>query len=118
VSDAPPARRSPSRYGPWIPGIVLIALGVIFLVQNYLGQQLRNWWALFFVIPAFFALERGYASMRAGRNAEAVGQLIGGIVLVALTAIFLFDLPFGQLWPIFLILAGVGLLFSRRSWNL
>ena len=28
-------------------GIALIALGLLFLVQNYLGYELRNWSALF-----------------------------------------------------------------------
>jgi len=83
-----------SRYGTWIPGIVLIGIGLIFLAQNYLGQEIHNWWALFILIPVFFTLERGYASLRAGRNAEALGQL----------------------WPIFLIIGGITLLISR-SWR-
>jgi len=115
VSDAIPSRSS-SRYGAWIPGLVLIGLGLVFLAQNYLGQEIHNWWALFILIPVFFTLERGYASLQAGRSAEAVGQLMGGLVLVALIVIFLFDLPFGQLWPIFLIIGGLSLLVSR-SWR-
>ena len=115
MNDATPARSS-SRYSTWIPGLALIGLGVVFLIQNYLGREIHNWWALFILIPVFFTLERGYASLRAGRSAEALGQLVGGLVLVALIVIFLFDLPFGQLWPIFLILGGLSLLFSRRIW--
>jgi cell wall-active antibiotic response 4TMS protein YvqF len=116
VSDTTPSRPT-SRYGAWIPGVVLIGLGLIFLAQNYLGQQIHNWWALFLLIPVFFTLERGYASLQAGRSAEAIGQLMGGLVLVALIVIFLFDLSFGQLWPIFLIIGGISLLFSRRAWT-
>jgi hypothetical protein len=116
VSDTTPSRPS-TWYSTWIPGIVLIGLGLIFLVQNYLGQQIRNWWALFILIPVFFTLERGYASLQAGRNAEAFGQLIGGFVLVALIVIFLLGLPFSQLWPIFLIIGGISLLVSRRTWT-
>jgi cell wall-active antibiotic response 4TMS protein YvqF len=116
VSDATPSRPS-SRYGAWIPGLALIGLGVVFLIQNYLGREIHNWWALFILIPVFFTLERGYASLQAGRSAEAIGQLMGGLVLVALIVIFLFDLPFGQLWPIFLIIGGLSLLFSRRIWT-
>ena len=115
MSDGPPSRRS-SPYGSWIPGLVLIGLGLIFLAQNYLGQEIHNWWALFILIPVFFTLERGYASLQAGRSAEAVGQLMGALALVALVVIFLVDLPLGQLWPIFLILGGIALLFSRRRW--
>ena len=115
MSGAAPSR-SYGRYGSWIPGLALIGLGLIFLVQNYLGREIHNWWALFILIPLFFTLERGYASLRSGRSAEAVGQLMGGLVLVALIVIFLFDLPFGQLWPSFLIIGGMTLLISR-SWR-
>ena len=116
MSDATPARSS-SRYGAWIPGVALIGLGVVFLVQNYLGREIHNWWALFILLPVFFTLERGYTSLQAGRTAEAIGQLIGGLLLVALIVIFLFDLPFGQIWPIFLIIGLLTLLFSRRTWT-
>ena len=116
MSDATPSRAS-SRYGASIPGVVLIGLGVVFLIQNYLGREIHNWWALFILVPVFFTLERGYASLQAGRSAEAIGQLMGGLVLVALIVIFVFDLPLGQLWPIFLIIGGLSLLFSRRNWT-
>jgi hypothetical protein len=115
VTDVTPTRH-PGRYGAWIPGVALIGLGVVFLIQNYLGREIHNWWALFILIPVFFTLERGYASLQAGRSAEAVGQLMSALVLVALIVIFIFDLPFGQLWPIFLIIGGLSLLVSR-SWR-
>jgi hypothetical protein len=113
ASSSPAAR----RYGSWIPGLVLIGIGLVFLLQNYLGREIHNWWALFILIPVFFTLERGYESLQAGRSGETIGQLMGGLVLVALIVIFLFDLPFGQLWPIFLIIGGLSLLFSRRTWT-
>src|SRR6267143_198405 len=116
MNDAFSSRAS-RRYGSWIPGLTLIGIGLVFLVQNYLGREIHNWWALFILIPVSFMLERGYASLQAGRSAEAVGQVMGGLVLVALIVIFLFDLPFGQLWPIFLIIGGLSLLFSRRTWD-
>ena len=116
MMDASSSRAS-RRYGSWIPGLALIGVGLVFLVQNYLGREIHNWWALFILIPVFFTLERGYESLQAGRSGEAIGQLIGGLVLVALIVIFLFELPFGQLWPIFLIIGGLSLLFSRRIWT-
>ncbi len=61
--------------GSWF-GFALIAVGVLFLVQNYLGYELHNWWALFVLIPA-------------------VG---------------FFSSAWYRVWPIFVILAGVGLL--------
>ena len=114
MSEATPSESS-RGYGSWIPGVALIGIGLVFLAQNYLGQEIHNWWALLILIPVFFTLERGYASLQAGRPAEAVGQLMPGLVLVALIVIFLFDLPFAPLWPIFLIIGGLSLLFSRRA---
>ena len=111
MSDASPSRRS--RSGSLIPGVVLIGIGLIFLVQAYLGLEIHNWWALFILIPVFFMLESTYTNLLAGRNAEAIGSLVGALALLALVAIFLFDLPFDQLWPIFLIVAGVALLLRR-----
>jgi hypothetical protein len=95
-----------------------VGLGVIFLIQSYLGTEIRNWWALFILIPAFFTLERGYSSVRAGDTPAATGQIIGGLVLVALVVIFLLDIPFGRIWPVFLIIAGIAMLLSRRGWRL
>jgi hypothetical protein len=102
-----------SIYGSWLPGIILILLGGIFLTQNYFGTTLRNWWALFILIPAFSALTTAYALWRDGRGQWATGPLLAGLGFVALTAIFLLDVPIGQLWPVFLIVAGLGLLLSR-----
>ena len=116
MSDASSSRAA-RQYGSWIPGLALIGIGLVFLIQNYLGREIHNWWALFILIPVFFMLERGYESFQVGRSGEAVGQLMGGLVLVALIVIFLFDLPLGQLWPIFLIIGGLSLLFSRRNWT-
>ena len=103
------------RYGSWLPGIILIALGAIFLAENYLGATLHNWWALFILIPAVGALGAAYEEWRAGDADDATGPFIVGLALVGLAAVFLFDLPFGQLWPVLLIAAGVGLLFGRRG---
>ena len=73
MSDASPTRHS-GRYGAWIPGLALIGLGIIFLIQNYLGREIHNWWALFIVLPVFFTLEGSRASLQAGRPGEAIGQ--------------------------------------------
>ena len=104
-----------SIYGSWLPGIILILLGGIFLAQNYFGASLRNWWALFILIPAFSTLTTAYALWRDGDADWATGPFIGGLGFLFLTGAFLLDLPIGQLWPFFLIIAGVGLLVGRRG---
>ena len=94
----------------WL-GIALIAMGVVFLVQNYLGYELRNWWALFILIPAVGSFTSAWYTWRNGYGTyAAAGSLTMGIVFTAVAAIFLLELPWGRVWPIFIILAGVGML--------
>jgi len=112
VSDASPVRH-PNRYGAWIPGVALIGLGLVFLIQNYLGREIHNWWALFILIPVFFTLERGYASLQAKRPAEALGKVLGALALFAVTVILFLDLRLTKLCRFFPIIAGPSLLLSR-----
>jgi uncharacterized membrane protein len=100
---------------PWIGGVVLIAIGLFFLLQNFGLLFLHNWWALFIMIPAAGAFASAYAMYRNSGNRlsyPARGSLVGGIFFTLLTAMFLFDLNFGLFWPILLIFAGVGLLLN------
>jgi hypothetical protein len=100
-----------SRGGQLWFAVVLIALGVIFLVQNYTGVQLGNWWALFILIPASGALAAAWAAWRAGMHPAAVsGPLVGGLAMLTVAAIFLLELQWSRVWPVFLILAGIGAL--------
>jgi hypothetical protein len=103
--------------GQWIVGLVLVIVGVVLLLQTYGNVSLQNWWALFILIPAFSSLATGYHQYRlAGRlNRGAAGSLAGGVILLLLTAVFLFNLDFGKIWPLFLILAGLGILLGWRS---
>ena len=96
--------------GSWL-GIALIAMGVLFLVQNYLGYELRNWWALFILIPAIGSFTSAWHVWRSGASAPAAGgSFTMGIVFTAVALVFLLDLPWGRIWPIFIIVAGIGLL--------
>jgi hypothetical protein len=99
---------------PWIGGAILIFIGVIFLVQNLTDLQFENWWTIFILIPAFGSLARAWQIRRAyGRwNAAARAPLFGGLVLLLVAATFLFNFDWGNIWPIFLIIAGVGALLT------
>jgi len=120
-SKAPIERRRHSSYGSvygqWLPGLILILIGAIFIAQNYFGSTLQNWWALFILIPALSTLATAYALWREGHADWATGPFIVGLAFVALTAAFLFDLPIAQLWPVALIVIGLGLLVSRERWS-
>ena len=102
--------RSGGWSGTWL-GVALIAMGLLFLVQNYFGYPLRNWWALFILIPAVGSFTTAWYSWRSGHGAyAAAGSLTMGVVFTTVAAIFLLELPWGRVWPIFIILAGVGML--------
>jgi hypothetical protein len=102
-----------ARSGQLWFAVTLILVGSIFLLQNYGGMEIGNWWALFILIPASASLARAWTAWRSGAHPSAVsGSLIGGLAMLSITAIFLLDLQWGRIWPIFLILAGIGALLS------
>ena len=98
----------------WIPGLILILIGGFFLLRNYTGLELDNWWALFILFPAANSLSSAYQRYReAGSfDRQARSSAFWGLFFVALAASFLFSLPMGTFWPVFLILGGVAMLFG------
>lgn len=118
--DAPfqPARTD--RGGAWIWGMFLIALGVVFLLDNTGLLRLENWWALFILLPAIGSFRSAYAVYKASGDrltGAARGPLLGGVLLTTLAMIFLFGLNFGQLWPLLLVAAGAALLINALMPN-
>ncbi len=96
------------------PGIILILLGLIFLLQQFGHFSLRNWWALFILIPALASLWSAFALLtRSGRFNEAVrGSLFGGLMILTVALIFLLELSWAVFWPLFVILPGLSMLFT------
>lgn len=108
--------------GQLIGGLTLIVVGVLFLMNNYLGQPIENWWAIFFFIPAVGAFWAAWAAWRVTRSGvAAAGPFTGGLLLTTVGLIFLLDLPWNRVWPVFLIVGGIGALLptllraARRS---
>ena len=108
--------------GALIGAEILIAVGVVFLLQN-LGYSIPgNWWALFILIPAAFAFAgawRAYVANGRKFGPGVTGSLITGLVLIALTLVFLFDFDVNWdiVWPVVLIVIGARLLiraYGRR----
>lgn len=98
----------------WVPGIILIAIGVIFLFTNLTGFHLNNWWALFIMIPAVKNFGSAWESyQRHGRFTQSArGSITGGLILTLIASAFLFSLDWGLVWPFFLIIGGVAALFN------
>jgi hypothetical protein len=106
-------RHAGRPYG-WMGGTILILLGIVFLLQNMGIPFLANWWALFILIPAFWAFVGAWDSYQDnGRLTQGgAGALAGGILLTILALVFLLDLNVGLFWPILLIVGGLVLLVT------
>jgi len=98
----------------WIGGAILIGLGVLFLLQNFGLPMPGNWWALFILIPAFgaFAAAARVYQFTGALSPAVTGPLTGGVILTLIALIFLLGLPWGIVWPVFLIVAGLGALIG------
>jgi hypothetical protein len=104
----------------WMIGAVFILIGVLLMLQNLGAVELRNGWALFILIPAFGSLA---AAWRIFENNGAlvspivIGPLFTSLILFAITAAFLFELNWGILGPVLLILLGVSALLGTLFWQ-
>ncbi len=98
----------------WMPGLIIIGLGIVFLVSNVTGFQLENWWALFILVPGVVSFVNAWNAYRDdGRwSKRARGGLVGGSIISLVAIIFLFNLDWGQIWPVFLILIGANILLG------
>ncbi len=101
-------------YGGLAVGAVFIIVGVLYLLQNLGTLTLNNWWAVFILIPAFGALASAWNLFAAaGRwTSGARGALIAGLLMIVVTAAFLFNLNWGLVLPILLLVGGLAILIN------
>ena len=100
-----------------ILGLLLILIGGAFLLQNTgtFFIPLKNWGALFILIPAVGAFDRAWQMYLAAGNqptAQVRGALLLGLALVLVTVIFLLDLNWTIFGPALIILAGIEILVN------
>lgn len=119
-STTVPDRRPTHGVYTWTSAMVLILLGVIFLLHNAGVLALAgNWWAVFILIPAVTTLATAWMQYQAGgrRLTPAVGgALVASAVLATVAVIFLLNLAWGTVWPVFLVIAGLAALLQRTHW--
>ena len=104
--------RSEERSG-WIVGLILIAMGGLFLLQNLgIAVFVGNWWALFILIPAIAGFSAAWMRYQQDRQftPTVLGLIAGSLVPLTIALIFLFNFSFGNLWPVLLVVLGVGML--------
>ena len=114
INDQPGGGRRRSS-NAWMGGVILIVIGVVFLLGNVSDFRLDNWWALFILIPAVASLGNAWREYRGSDRrftGSVRGSLVGGLILLVVTGIFLFNLDWGRVWPVFVIIAGLGALLA------
>ena len=118
---AEPERRSAGRRGGWAVGLIVIIIGVVFLGKNAgwfgSGWGFHNWWALFILIPTFGSFGGAWRTYHANGNrlgGDVARTLMTGFLLLAVTIIFLLELDWGKVWPVLLVIVGIGLLLGWR----
>jgi hypothetical protein len=96
-------------------------VGIVFLVKNtgWLGNNwnFANWWALFILIPAigsFADAWKAYTTSGRRLSAKVARPFAFGLLFVAITVIFLLQLDWGKVWPVLLIIVGLGMIFGWR----
>ena len=104
----------------WI-GLAFIAGGaVVLLNQSGMLSFELNWWAFFILIPAIGSFSNAYNRYRATNNLFDMSVMMP--VLIGLFMIgLMFNLLIGNgwnfnwnlLWPIMLIIIGLGMIFGR-----
>lgn len=96
-----------------VPGMVLVGLGFIFLFQSF-GVLSVGWgkiWPLFILVPGVVMIVNAWREYAQDGDFDR-GQAFGGVMAILVGTIFFFDLDWGKVWPLFLIIPGLGMLLG------
>lgn len=98
--------------GNWVGGAIMIAVGLFFLLGNFTNLRFDNWWALFILIPVVAMWGDAWKKyQQKGRlDSETRQQVMGALFPLFVALIFLFNWNWGQVWPGFIIIAGLNAL--------
>ncbi|MGA2490267.1 MAG: hypothetical protein ABSF99_08810 [Anaerolineales bacterium] len=107
-------QRRAGRHSGWFAGVLLIVLGVVLLLEQMKIPFFANWWALFILIPAYWAYIAAWDNYQDNNRLtrRAASSLVVGILLTILALIFLLNLASGFFWPALLILGGLALVVT------
>jgi hypothetical protein len=120
--EAATERQPGSLSGPVIGGIALVVIGGIMLLQT-MGITHRfnfdfNWWALFMLIPLLSIANNAWQTYQTNGERltrEVRSKFVLVAVLSVVFAALMFDLDWSRLWPVFLILGGLGILLGGNA---
>ena len=95
-------------------GIIVLVIGIFFLLQRLGLPVFKNWWAVFFLIPAISSLGNSITDIqeKRGLHTALVSNLLGVLFPTFIACMFLFELDWAIYWPVVVILAGFSMFFS------
>lgn len=105
--------------GGWVMGIVVIAIGILFLLHNFglrlAFLQYSHWWAVLILLCAIGPLSLAYKHYRTIRRIDAntAHHLTSAAAILTIGFIFLLDLRWDRWWPLFVIYGGLWMLIRR-----
>lgn len=118
----PGVKREWRSQSGWLAGVVVIAIGVLFLLHNF-GLRLvffeyHNWWAIVILIFSLAPLSMAYRHYReVGKmDANMAYYLTSAAAILTVGLIFLLHLRWDRWWPLFVIYGGCWMLV-RRSYH-
>lgn len=98
-------------FGRVVFGLIVIAVGVLFLFSSQGKIAWEDWWAYFLMaLGGIFLFEVLVRSIMPAHRRPVFGKLIAGLVLIAIGASNIYGL--GEWWPLIIIGVGVFILFS------
>jgi predicted membrane protein len=99
----------PGRHSGMIPGIILIVVGTLFLLDHMGIIRAEQYWIYWPLTLVAVGLARVF---RPGERVMGTGFILVGIVL-QLHELHFTNLSWNAIWPLLLIFAGVQIIWSR-----
>ncbi len=95
-------------------GFIMVGLGTVFLLQAFgIISNDFPWWSFFIIVPGIGLLFGAFVNfMQYGLDNRVKGQAFGSIMTLLVGLIFLFELDWGKVWPLFLIVPGIAMLLG------
>ncbi len=99
-------------------GVVLMALGGLFLWLNLNPTAAENWWSIFILLPGLlFVGGAVMMGMRSNGRFKPLSRSLFGIGAIVLTVagMFFLDLSWTQWWPLMVMVPGAAIWFSSPA---